>query len=217
MIQRASRLFGAVSVVAVVLLVAACSEQSDGEAPELSQRDAILNELGPFPASQELSDEQVDAARHQAADAWWSMVAAQYPSLERPEVVVEREAASDEVDELLESCLEEKGHDLGGYSVNEIGLSTPEIAISWFECKVSYPEESHPGYSNEQVAYLYDYLTGFVVPCLEERGSEIDQAPSRETFVANWPNQGWFPAANNGELGSPENVAANLACPSDPT
>lgn len=149
----------------------------------------------------------LDAASQQrlideAADRAWQEVQRMFPNAERPQVDQVRVVAAGEWAEVVAQCIEELGYpatarDDGGISFG----STPDAQaeqqnVASYTCRVRYPID--PAYSlpptDDEIAYLYDYYRGTLVPCLSERGYEIDM-PSKGTFVELAKVQGvpWSP------------------------
>jgi hypothetical protein len=122
--------------------------------------------------------------------------------------------------EVMSACYAAAGIpiDYGTNSNGEIvGLgtstNTEAEAVSAYECGATHPSKPWPYPSPEQLGYIYDYLVRFIVPCYEANGITNPPPPSREGFVGNWPNQGWFPTSGDLPLHPPDEAALNAACP----
>lgn len=170
----------------------------------------------PIPADSPWSQTDKEATWAVVADDLWAAAISRHPQLARPVVAAEREIDAGEIDTYLRPCLEGSGIDLGSYSALEWMPVAEGDYVAWYTCRVKFPLLSSAPPNDEQVGYLYDYFTQFVVPCLEANGSAIDSAPSRDTFVREWPNQDWFPEPTTSAPGTAEYASASAVCPSTP-
>ena len=218
-----------VTMAAVVALaIGGCSSQLAPEPPESPSPSAYpdivaeaLKVLGPVPTAAPLSAEQEDAARVAAVESAWQAVLRQFPDAQRPAVDFEHYADDDEFIDQQIACLRDLGitvdvgttsdGQVGGYSMNPASGEEEAAMIGHWSCEVRYPQHPRPPATPEQLGYLYDYFTQFVVPCLEAHGQPQTVPLTRVEFIANWPNQNWFPSSNQGV---PDGEATDAACPS---
>lgn len=201
----------AVSLIATVLL-GGCTSTESPPAGQAVSRQEILDQLGPFPEDTAWSSAEREQALNDADDAYWSRVAALHPNAVRPSVARVAESSEEDAESTLATCLTDGGVSLEGTTAREFTPITEAENLTWYTCKVRYPALPRPPISEEQLGYLYDYLTLFVAPCLAERGSEQPTPPTRKDFIENWPNQNWFPTSTK-EIGSAEQTADYEACP----
>lgn len=209
----------AVASALLVVALAACTPTDDNEpTTPLPSIDfaAVEATLGPYPAESPWSQTDKEATWAVVADDLWAAAISRHPQLARPVVAAEREIDAGEIDTYLRPCLEGSGIDLGSYSALEWMPVAEGDYVAWYTCRVKFPLLSSAPPNDEQVGYLYDYFTQFVVPCLEANGSAIDSAPSRDTFVREWPNQDWFPEPTTSAPGTAEYASASAVCPSTP-
>ena len=177
-----------------------------------------MPDLGPSPAPDVLSDGEVERLRLQTQDSDWQRVTFMFPNAARPTVPFERYTEADSYVDTLDACYVESGLRLG-VLVNEIGESRPSGAeptssddyVSQFVCRatvVAMPTT----WNSAQIGYHYDYLTRFLAPCYAANGIENPPAPSREEYLAKWPNPGWAPSL--GKLVATTDAAPIVAaCP----
>lgn len=92
-------------------------------------------------------------------------------------------------------------------------MATEEAAVAWFTCESANPVRPTPPPNSKQLAWLYGYLTEFLAPCYEANGYDNPPAPTEAEFIADWPNQGWFPIVNDPSLAPDREAALNEACP----
>ena len=210
-----ARLRVAMVVSAAVLGLTGCTGAMVGSPTETAadakasgaspiSKSVVLAALGAVPPAVPRTDEQVEEQRISNADFAWGFVVDKFPDETRPEVDFVRYVQPEESAQARHGCLVERG--VTGASIDidgnlSIDMSDPDTVrdstIGSYACSVAYPASPGPQLSDEQSAYLYDYFVKFLVPCLEAEGQEISDAPSREAFIANWPNQGWFPVPDD--------------------
>jgi hypothetical protein len=161
-----------------------------------------MPDLGPSPTPAPLSKEDREALRLASADTNWQNVVAQYPNAVRPTVEFQGYGSGETYFETLLACYEDsgvegdRGIDADG-NLAGVGFSSDNEAdtVAAFACQSMHPSEPFARPTDEMLGYNYDYLTQFIVPCYEANGMANPPAPSREEFIANWPNQNWFPAS----------------------
>ncbi|MBM7832883.1 hypothetical protein JOE59_003588 [Agromyces cerinus] len=221
----------ALAALAMVAALTACSGASVAAGvatatPEATDAAAQIvsipmPEFAPWPAGDPFTDADVEAARIAEADRDWQGVLARFPDAVRPEVAFEYVTEANRVD-VRRGCFEaaglpiEEGHsgtpDGPVVSVNATTTTTAQ-EVAAYTCRVAHPDRRTSGPPNaEQLGWIYDYLTEYYGPCLAENGIDVAPAPPREEFVANWPNQGWFPS-NTRSMYDPEwDAALEEAC-----
>jgi len=210
-VSRKSK-FATAIVAAVAMTLSGCVTNDLAEKDESPSQQAVLDKLGPFPPDEPWTEADRESALNADADVYWSRVLALYPEAVRPEVTREAEVQADKADSVVSECLDEDGIKIEG-TLSEFTPITEAENLSWYACSVRFPVVPRPPVSKEQLGYIYDYLTLFVAPCLIDQGSTVDEPPTRDFFVENWPNQNWFPAPS-AEPGSTEYATMNEACPS---
>ncbi|MFC9557985.1 hypothetical protein [Agromyces sp. NPDC056965] len=181
--------------------------------------------FAPWPASDPFTDADVEAARLAEADRDWQGVLASYPGAVRPEVVFEAYVTDENRVDVMRACYEaaalpidegRTGTDPDS-PVDAIGTSTTTVeqAIAAHSCRVAHPNKRTSGPPNaEQLGWIYDYLTEYYVPCFELNDIVVPPAPPRAEFVANWPNQGWFPSVGDHPMAMDQewSAAVSEAC-----
>ncbi|WP_166878839.1 hypothetical protein [Salinibacterium sp. ZJ450] len=88
-----------------------------------------------------------------------------------------------------------------------------EHAVGAYVCLGRHRSQPFAPPNDAQLGWVYDYLTQFLAPCYEANGIENPPGPSREDFVANWPDQGWFPTTGHFPMEIDEERAIFEACP----
>jgi len=214
----------AVAALLALGLLSGCASTGADTPPAASATadpDAVVSiempDLGPSPAPDELTDEQREALRLERQDDHWQSVAQQSPDAVRPVVDFAGYTADDDLQDALNECYLSKGLTLGimideegNESPGGVESSTQKGAIDIFVCNSLIVGAYQPP-NDAQLGYIYDYPTEFLVPCYEANGIENPAPPTREEFVANWPNQNWFPMT--GLFGDDREYAVNAACP----
>lgn len=205
----------AIAAVVLVTLLAGCSTpdlpEPTATAAQPTLQEQAIAELGPYPADTPWEEGEREKKLQDAADLRWSSISGQVLAA-RPDVPVEAEVTSAEAEAVRGECMAEEGVPLGDYTMTEFGPVTEKESIAWYTCLVRFPGIPRPLANDEQLGYIYDYWTGYVAPCLAERGANNPPPPSREEFVAQWPNQKWYPAPA-GAPGSEQFGIDGEACP----
>jgi len=176
-----------------------------------------MPDIGPSPAPDPLTDEQREVLRVERQDAAWQGVVGQYPGAVRPADPFTGYTDPADLQDAINDCYVSKGFTLGT-SIDAVGNSSPggamasteQEAIDLFLCHSEFTGATQPP-NDAQLGYIYDYLTEFLVPCYEANGIENPAPPTREEFIANWPNQNWSPST--GLFGEERDYAVNRACP----
>ncbi len=154
-----------------------------------------------------------------------------------PSTEIVRVIAPDEQPEVWQACMQEAGYEVSVTS--DGGLTPPQdlpddqwgaYDLANYICHAQYPVDQSlvPQFGTEQVDVLYGYYVEELVPCLQERGFEVDEPPTIETFRASWVSgdeglhaseSTWFPytAVDAAEISMDEWEAVNAACPQSPS
>jgi hypothetical protein len=180
--------------------------------------DEVLEKLGPPPPNVPLTPERTEQLRVSASDRAWKYFSSRNPGVPRPDIAVVEYVDPARYFAVIEECVAAHGATLpadgsADYAANDA------YDLASYECGVQYPAQTQNTLSEKQAGYLYDYWTGFVVPCHEEAGYPGGtEPPTRDYFVAHWPYQDWAPTALKG--GEPmmglEMDQLELMCPGVP-
>ena len=206
----------AVLMLAVLAALTGCSGAGTAAAEATATPEATdaaaqvvsipMPEFAPWPAGDPFTDADVEAARVAEAERDWQGVLARFPDAVRPEVAFEYVTEANRVD-VRRACFEAAGlpieegrsgtPDGPVVSVNATTTTTVQ-EVAAYTCRVAHPDQRTSGPPNaEQLGWIYDYLTEYYAPCYAANDIVVPPAPSRDEFVANWPNQGWFPSVGN--------------------
>jgi hypothetical protein len=199
-------------ILITVPLLAGCTGQtapisSPSPAPagtQVEEKVAVeypMPDLGPSPTPVPLSEDERRALTLGYEDQDWQTVVARYPDAVRPEVRFDGYTDGSSRIDALETCYEasgvpvERGTDEDGNlaAINDRSGSK-EQAVAGFACRSALPSTPSPPPTDAMLGYIYDYLTQFLAPCYEANGMENPPPPSRADFIANFPNQNWWPA-----------------------
>ncbi len=174
-----------------------------------------MPDLGPSPAPAPQTPEQTEQLRLANADLAWKQVISEYPAAVRPSASFQGYISQATEVAVLTKCYTD--HDVANYPDYPVGakkgdkphgvvpeISNEEGAIGLYICQVEHPYPPTLPPTPEQLGWLYDYLTKFLVPCYQANGVTNPPPPSREEFVAKWPNQGWYP--DDGGGADPERI-----------
>lgn len=227
-VRRRRALAATVLIGLTVSLSAGCSSAvvgDDSPSPTATETAAPLAvsipmpDLGPSPTTAPLADAEKEQLRLAAQDALWTNVAATYPDAARPGVLFTEYVTGESRVDVLSACFStaglpiETGSSADGTVLSVNARPTTEAeALSAFVCNAEHPSEPVPLPSDAQLGYVYDYLTRFLAPCYAANGITNPPPPSRQDFVAKWPNQGWFPSLGD-LLPGPTEEAIYTACP----
>lgn len=226
--RRAIWIVGAVAAVVVVALVVAASVSGwlSGPGPDRDAQPAgpsasafPLPDLGPSPAPATPGPDELEKLRLDEQDRQWDAVTATYPDAARPADPFQEYRDPNDSTALL-GCLTAAGlpvglgSTVGGGGTVSVGTSTSTEAeeVASFTCWASYPTKPVAPMTTAQLDYLYSYLTEYLVPCYEANGITNEKAPSREDFVSQWPNQGWFPDTTSAALSDQEQQRIDSTC-----
>ncbi len=179
-----------------------------------------MPDLGPSPAPQVLDAAQTEALRLAEQDRLWAGVTGQYTDATRPADTFAGYLDDSQRLASMKKCITDAGLKLdtgtdASGTVVDYGASTTtrEESIASFSCQTAFRSAPSTPPSSDQLGYMYDYLTEFLVPCYAANGIANQPAPSRTQFVALWPNQGWFPTSGSALMGTELDTQLNAACP----
>jgi hypothetical protein len=215
-----------------LLLISGCAAVAEAEPPPTNTESETstpavqaypMPDLGPSPPPVPLTAEQTEQLRLQWRDDAWNSVQFRFPAAVRPDVPFKGYVAEVSRIEVLSACYKSAGLPLD-YGKNSTGkivsvgteTNTEAEAVSAYACQAAHPVKPTPPPSPEQLGYLYDYLVEFLAPCYEANGITNPPPPSREDFIAKWPNQGWAPTGAHAQLSTDEDAALDAACPPAP-
>lgn len=135
-----------------------------------------------------LTAAEIDELRQRRADFRWEQTGLD-ESLRPPLPRVTALAPADYFD-AVEKCLSNAGFDA---NVEPAGPTSAEHKIAVFVCESSfeYEGEWQNWFSDAQLDYLYAYYRDFLVPCLEQHGYSVANAPTAGQFRAG--SGGWHP------------------------
>ena len=218
-----TRVLLAATAVGIVLSIAGCSSSPAPAPVETATPQATsipVPDIGHSPAPTPLTDAETEAQRISEQDQAWVQVLTRFPQAVRPAVDAVEYVAIDETIEKLIECYESVGVpiDIGRDRHGNIGgvstLSTTEAeAVAEFVCRQQLRPRPRAPINQAQLGWMYDYLTEFYVPCLEANGIKNPAPPSRSDFIANYPNQNWFPSMGSAFMDNDLGEAIALACP----
>ncbi|WP_411699504.1 hypothetical protein [Conyzicola sp.] len=171
------------AVALVLLALAGCTLAEPGAAaptktaqPYAIDQGEVAKTLGEVPEGEPMTPERTADFITRFQDCRWELVTRSYPEAVRPAVTV-----ADTTGAGARACMSD-------------GLISEENAMSDYVCLAQNPPVPPAALTDAQAGYLYDYWTGFVLPCYHENGYEVEaQPPIRADFVARWPFQNWSP------------------------
>ena len=145
-----------------------------------------------------LSAEDLELATEQRIDLAWAHTGLE-GTVERPDVVPTAERTFDD----LATCIADLGvvewsmsdspQEVGLDAIS--GLNTVEVQLGMYECFALHPVATMSDVvplTRDQLDYLYDYYSTWLIPCLASKSIPVTQAPTREEFrTPIW--QGWSP------------------------
>ncbi|WP_157428060.1 hypothetical protein [Agromyces salentinus] len=222
----------AVPALLTLLLVGCTASPAGADEPTAAASDpvdAIVSipapEFAPVPApDQPLSEAQSEAERITQLELKWQGVLAQYPDAVRPEVAFEGYLTDEDEAAVLGACYEDADlsvvpstpADTAGYSGLNYSASTEADLIAGWACNAAHSTKATtPPPNDDELGWVYDYLTSFYAPCLEANGITVESAPDRDAWIESWPEFGWFPsaAADQRFLDREMDAALHEACP----
>jgi len=210
-------------VLIILFGASACSSPSLAPSAETAAPEATsipVPDIGHSPAPTLLTDAETETLRIAEQDLGWEQVLSRFPEAVRPTVDAVEYVRIDEGIEKLIECYESVGVpiDIGRDRHGNIGgvstLSTTEAeAVAEFVCRQQLRPRPRAPINQAQLGWMYDYLTEFYVPCLEANGIKNPAPPSRSDFIANYPNQNWFPSMGSAFMDNDLGEAIMDACP----
>jgi len=178
-----------------------------------------MPDIGPSPTTPPLAPEEKERQRVAAQDALWGTVVATFPDAQRPVVTFTDYVTDDNRVDVRSECFAaaglkvETGSNADGVVLSVSAQPTNEAeAVSAFVCDAGHPSEPFPLPNDAVLSWVYDYLTQFLAPCYAANGVEYPAPPTKADFVAQWPNQNWFPSIRD-QLGIAQEEAIYEACP----
>jgi len=172
------------AAAAVLLALSGCTLMAPGSLaptatpePYRIEHSEVVEALGAVPEGEPMTPERTADFVSRFLDQQWELVSVPYPDAVRPTVAQEEDA-----DGGINAC------------ISEASGTPKEAAIAQYVCFARFPSPPSNMLTHDQARYLYDYWTGFVVPCYRDNGFDVQGTPpARETFVAEWPLQHWAP------------------------
>ncbi|WP_426516893.1 hypothetical protein ACPPVQ_19145 [Diaminobutyricibacter sp. McL0618] len=214
---------GALAGCATIAAAQPHAERTSTPTPTALAVTVPMPDLGPSPAPAPQTAAETEQRRLSNADQAWKQLSQQYPSAVRPAVTFGGYITDSTEVAVMSQCYTEQGVPIAnayppgakkGDPPSSVGAdaSDQKEAVGAWVCSVEHPYQPSPPPTPQQLGYLYDYLTEFLVPCYEANGISEVPAPSRAEFIAKWPNQNWFPSDGAGMDGA-KAAAISKACP----
>lgn len=209
-----------IPATAGLVVLVGCSPVETVPSPTSSAVELRYPDIGPPPAPHEYSDAELAALRQSALDRGWADVLAAHPGSSRPTVGFVGYIDDYSVPEPIVECLRSQGVDAtltaDGKSWTITGSPDEASEVGIYVCNSTFPDRPTPGLTDEQIGYLFDYLTTYRVPCLEQAGFQVDKPPTRQAFIESWPAVGWYPSPYSG-IPDPTVLAdVEAQCPPSP-
>ncbi|UOE43179.1 hypothetical protein [Agromyces larvae] len=176
----------------------------------------------PAPDVTPISGEAAEEIMAQVLDDQWA--ATGLPTADRPTVTRERIIDANEWASVITGCLNEAGFSSatadedGGIASGSLPAAQQSAyAMAMYTCNAKYPVSAvyNTPLDDSQLEYIYSYFESTLIPCLNELGYEIEEPPSRTSFVTNYGPNGWSPYKNL-SLGSKKLAEAQERCPQVP-
>lgn len=138
-----------------------------------------------------------------------------------PAVEVVRVVTPEERGALVDACLAEQGFPVGEGSPGIPESQMEAFDLAQFVCMARYPvdPELSGTWTEVQTAIQYEWTINTLIPCLEARGFEIEDVPSRSVFIETWFTDSAFLPYAQLPLQSITNVefaALEQECPQTP-
>lgn len=206
------RILFTLGVALAVLMTAGCAPTPATEVASI-----------PLPVVEKLSDAALAELAEQDQAAALEFLLRQFPDATAPVVERERFIEPEESVTVIPNCLTEQGFPTvggadGSWTTETRTQDVEKLGLARYTCSMKFPV--NPKYSarlNEsQIAYIYNYQTQILTPCLEDAGYTVDAPPSLEDFVASYfsSEAGWQPYehVNAGGL----TASLYVQCPQSP-
>jgi hypothetical protein len=214
-------------IALTALALSGCSSWTDGQSVASPTRSPLptgtgvtVADLGPVPEAAVFTPEEEEAARAAAVEKSWDNFSAVYPDAIRPEATFVEYVTGAAYMQRYD-CLVAEGVDLNlspdgrTWERANTSASTQFDDLADFVCATRYPGHPQPPATVEQLGYLYDYLVQIQVPCLATFGLATEAPPTREEFITEYPDQGWFASPLDDTSGINEETLYST-CPSTP-
>lgn len=141
-------------------------------------------------------DTRLETAVRAGLDRQWRLAGLE-GIVVRPDYVAAPIVTDREWDRLMIECMDRAGIAQWGYDGNsglfiEGGQPTASDQLAFYWCYAAYPTVDLV--SDAQLDFIYDYYQRWLIPCLESRGYNVMNAPSRKGFIDADPAIGpWNP------------------------
>jgi len=148
----------------------------------------------PVPAGP--GDAQLEAAVRSELDRQWRLSGLE-GIVVRPDYVAAPIVTDRQWGRLMLECMDRAGVAQWGYDEGsglfiEGARPTTSDQLAFYWCFAAYPRVDEV--SDAQLDFVYDYYQRWLIPCLESRGYNVMNAPSRKAFVDSDPALGdWNP------------------------
>jgi hypothetical protein len=142
------------------------------------------------------SDAQIEAAARAALDRQWRLSGLE-GIVVQPDYVPKPIVTDREWSRLMLECMDHAGISQWGYDEGsglfiEGAQPTASEQLAFYWCFAEYPKVDLV--SDDQLDFIYDYYARWLIPCLESRGFNVMNAPSRKAFADADPAIGpWNP------------------------
>ncbi len=156
----------------------------------------------PTPPGRQFTPAELEAQARADVESAQDFLHEQFPDAVVPEVERIRFIDYTEWAHVMVGCMTDAGWTVIEGEDGGMGSSPPDgqeeaFAIAQYVCGVQYPvdpRQTSP-LNEEQLIYLYSYLTDVAVPCMEALGvTGIPDAPSQQTFVETYSEaDAWYP------------------------
>ncbi|WP_207453152.1 hypothetical protein [Desertivibrio insolitus] len=179
------------------------------------ERERVELVLGPRPPDEPLTDEERERHRIAEADMRWMEVVASFPDAVRPQDPFEAYVPpGSDIMQVMYECFIASGIDAELHPGGGLSWATPSVdaAVSVWTCEARHPIEPFLELSERQRGYQYDYQVWMQAPCVRATGHDVPDAPSREEYLAAWPNVSWDPLYS-GPMASSEYERVHDLCP----
>jgi len=219
-----------VALMALALALTGCSSWTDGQSVAAPTRTPLptgsgmtVADLGPVPEPAVFTPDEEDAARLAAVETSWENLLLVYPDATRPDATFVEYITGAAYMQRYD-CLVAEGVELtlspDERSWERTSASAPTQAedLADFVCATRYPSHPQPPATAEQLGYLYDYLVQIQVPCLGSFGIATEPPPTRDEFITEYPDQGWFasPLDDTSDIEGVTEATLFESCPSTP-
>ena len=139
-----------------------------------------------------LPAEQLESMTQATVDATWEATGLRT----RPTVEVGATESGEKFFDAIRDCMFASGVNLDGMSVDANGGYLPMLVnqdepgpaerIAFYQCFAQHPIDPVSGTgiaTREQLEYVFDYWTRWLMPCIAMHGYSVANAPEREVFI----------------------------------